>query len=204
MQNFAFVIHIYSGEEMYACLWIKRRAPNVFEMRVGTTAKTSGAALCHEKSFARSRRIAIGRDPEVVVPCPFSGELLARLSDDKCARISTPCPVASHIDYVQTNCKEGNLQEVYDRRQYSCTAVWNQDSVNYRYIYATRLDMSSQGRHCLAANITDDSVQMLAFKDNCQYDKSPLYDGVRFNRICKCVCVSFALSIWALSLICEV
>lgn len=47
----------HSGQEMFACVWVKRRASNVFEMKIGRSHKTGGMNLCHDKAFTRSNRV---------------------------------------------------------------------------------------------------------------------------------------------------
>nr|CAD7460876.1 unnamed protein product [Timema tahoe] len=103
------------GEEMYTCMWIKRRGMNVLEFQIGLQSSTYyNSSLCSNTNFQLNQWITQGRMERLQEsPCPVAGEYAGYIPDATglCAKLSSDCKSPEIMYYTVSDCSHNEIYE---------------------------------------------------------------------------------------------
>ncbi|XP_069693976.1 uncharacterized protein [Periplaneta americana] len=108
------------GEEMYTCIWLKRRGVNVLEFQLGLQSSTYfNDTLCSDSNFVPKLWITQGRLERLQEsPCPVAGEYTGVIPDatNLCAKLSSDCRYPEIMYYTVSDCSQPEIYEGSRRR----------------------------------------------------------------------------------------
>lgn len=121
------------GEELYSCIWAKKRGPNVFEFQLGMfTSPQYNASLCSSSNFQPNTWITQGRQDYLEdSPCPLLGEYVGTIpnAESLCAKLTSDCSSPDTMFYSVSDC----TQIIYEDREYRCLGQWQENGLTYTF-----------------------------------------------------------------------
>lgn len=130
---------LYSGEESYHCVWVKKRSANILEFQIGTrTGSNSSSIICDDMYIDDSRWLTQARLDDSQVMSPVTGEFTGLLPDaiGLCAKLSSECTSPDIMHYEVSAC---TYDEVFEEREYRCLGQW--EEIGLVYTYTQRRDI---------------------------------------------------------------
>lgn len=109
-------LDLYSDEEIYQCIQIKDRSPNIVELQIGTElSRNYSEAICSSEHFNSSQWLTQGRLDQKYkyTPCPVSGEFRGVIPDATtlCAKLSSECTSEDIMYHEVSACEYGEVYE---------------------------------------------------------------------------------------------
>ncbi|XP_033606247.1 uncharacterized protein LOC111861520 [Cryptotermes secundus] len=119
-ERFPVFARTQCGEEMYTCIWLKRRGVNVLEFQLGLQSSTYyNSTLCSDTNFEPKIWITQGRLERLQEsPCPVAGEYTGVIPDatNLCAKLSSDCKSPEIMYYMVSDCSQSEIYEGIRRR----------------------------------------------------------------------------------------
>ncbi|XP_043225565.1 uncharacterized protein LOC122383321 [Amphibalanus amphitrite] len=185
-----FVIYSRSqcGEEVYNCVWLKRRGTNVLEFQLGLSpANEPTDDMCEPHQFLETSWITQGRKQiHQEASCPVAGEyegVIPETGDQLCAKLYSDCNNPDIMFYTVISCE--NASDIYEEREYRCLGTWHEGDV--MYTYTQRRDVLSY--ECFAGRVMADGrvfIGEAGTDDSCRRRIDPTRTGMLINRIDTC------------------
>ncbi|CAD7085507.1 unnamed protein product [Hermetia illucens] len=172
-------------EEIYQCIQIKDRSPNIVELQIGTElSRNYSEAICSSEHFNSSQWLTQGRLDQKYkyTPCPVSGEFRGVIPDATtlCAKLSSECTSEDIMYHEVSACEYG---EVYEERKYQCLGQWTENDVVYAY--TKRLDVGTY--ECFVGAMTpENKIFLKEAGENCQRNVNPYRFGMEIHQTSKC------------------
>ncbi|GFG31845.1 hypothetical protein Cfor_02655 [Coptotermes formosanus] len=179
-ERFPVFARTQCGEEMYTCVWLKRRGVNVLEFQLGLQSSTYyNTTLCSDRNFKPKIWITQGRLERLQEsPCPLAGEYTGIIPDatNLCARLSSDCKSPEIMYYMVSDCSQS---EIYEEREYRCLGQWEEDGL--MYTYTQRRDVGTY--ECFVGFIiSNNEIHIKEAGDHCQRNIDPMHYGMKLTR----------------------
>ncbi|KAJ9580595.1 hypothetical protein L9F63_024210 [Diploptera punctata] len=184
-ERFAVFARTQCGEEMYTCIWLKRRGVNVLEFQLGLQSSTYyNSTLCSDSNFEPKVWITQGRMERLEEsPCPVAGEYAGIIPDatNLCARLSSDCRSPEIMYYTVSDCSHS---EIYEEREYRCLGQWKEDGL--MYTYTQRRDVGTY--ECFVGSIvSNNEIYIKEAGDHCQRNIDPMHYGMKLTKKGSCI-----------------
>ncbi|KAI5731571.1 hypothetical protein M8J77_012502 [Diaphorina citri] len=172
------------GEEMYSCIWMKKRGLNVLEFQLGLKSSNHlNTSLCSDFNFQSTKWITQGRlERYQEAPCPITGEYHGMIpdTDGLCAKLSSDCTSPETMYYTVVDC---NAPEIYEERQYRCLGQWTEGGLTYTY--TQRQDIGTY--ECfVGAIVSNNEIFIKEAGEHCERELDPSEYGMRLTRKGSC------------------
>ncbi|XP_065217157.1 uncharacterized protein LOC135843266 [Planococcus citri] len=173
------------NEEMYTCIWLKKRGENVLEFQLATeTSQYPNNSLCSVQNFQSNVWITQGRkDLSTLSPCPILGEYIGQLPNVQanfCAKLSSNCLSQDTMYYTVSDCTP---QQIYEEREYRCLGQWKEN--DYTYTFTQRKDTGTY--ECFVGTmISESEISVREAGKNCERNMTPLMLEMRLTRKSSC------------------
>lgn len=173
------------GEELYYCLWLRRRSLNVMEFQLGSNPSAHfSEALCGDDQFATTTWVTQGRSQSSLAACPITGDYTGVIpgTTGLCARVASDCNNPDIMFYSVSSCD--NKTHVYEEREYRCLGSWEEDGVTYTY--TQRRDIP--GYQCFSGKIirSGDEAYIKEAGESCIRGEDPLLYGMKIAKQASC------------------
>jgi len=138
-ERFLIYARTQCGEQLYNCIWLQPRGPNVMEFQLGLRpSQTPTFHLCDNDHFLqRTWHTQARQNPIQRQSCPIAGTYLGQLPDAPglCARLVSNCDKREMMFYSVSDCD--NSTNIYEDREYLCLGEWEEDGLLYTYTRRT-------------------------------------------------------------------
>jgi len=134
-ERFLIFARTQCGEQLFNCIWLQARGPNVMEFQLGLRpSQTPTFQLCDNDHFLqRTWHTQARQNPLSQESCPIAGTYLGHLPDAPglCARLVSNCENRQMMSYTVSDCD--NSTNIYEDREYLCLGEWEEDGLLYTY-----------------------------------------------------------------------
>lgn len=175
------------GEELYYCMWLRRRAFNVLEFRLGSSPSGQfSETLCDDpQQFKDTAWITQGKIHSTTLSaCPITGDYTGVIpgAAGLCARVASDCNNPDIMFYTVSNCD--NKTHVYEEREYRCLGSWEEDGTTFTY--TERRDIP--GFQCFSGKIirSGEEAYIKEAGESCIRGESPLLYGMKITKQASC------------------
>merc|ERR1719319_861311 len=128
-ERFLIYARTQCGDQLYNCVWLQRRGPNVMEFQMGLRpSQTPTFQHCDNDHFLqRTWQTQARQNPAESVACPIQGAYRGQLPDAPglCSRLASDCLNREKMYYTVSDCD--NHTSIYQDREYLCLGQWEED-----------------------------------------------------------------------------